>query len=517
MRQASRVFVAVAFCLSACLTGCQRGAERGPLRFRITLSKEVAQQVTAGRLLVFLSGATQESHSLAVGFLPDGTWMAAMEVADFAPGQTIEFNPDLQAYPQPLSQAKPGAYQVMALFDLDHSFAYGGQNEGDLCSAVVKLPNLTPANNDAVTLVLNRRTERAVAVAETESLKLAELQSPLLTAFWQRPVTMRAAVVLPPSYHRSSQRAYPALYRIHGFGGAHTEAWQEGDELQQAMRAGKASEMLHIFLDASSPTGHHLYADSANNGPWARALIEEFIPHLEQRFRLIARPEARFLTGHSSGGWSSLWLQITYPDFFGGTWSTAPDPVDFRSFLGLDLTPGAHDNAYRTREGKPRNLARSAGKEILSLEEFAKQEEVKGQQGGQLASFEWVWSPRGADGRPLRLFDRATGELNPAVQQAWQQYDIHLILEKNWADLEAKLRGKIHVLVGSEDNYHLEAPVLRLCEFLQEKKSAAVCEIVPGRDHDNLYQPHPSYPDGLATRINQEIQAKFAVGAKATR
>src|SRR5262249_44114476 len=122
------------------------------------------------------------------------TWLAAMEVKDFAPGQTVEFNPDLNAYPHPFSHAKPGAYQIMALLDTDHSYAYSGQNEGDLCSPVIKLRNLTPSKGSPVALVLNRRLERTVKIADTEGIKLIEFQSKLLTAFWKRPIVMHAGV-----------------------------------------------------------------------------------------------------------------------------------------------------------------------------------------------------------------------------------------------------------------------------------------------------------------------------------
>ena len=102
-------------------------------------------------------------------------------------------------------------------------------------------------------------------------------------------------------------------------------------------------DMIHVMLDPSCRTGHHVFADSANNGPFGRALVEELIPHIEARFRGLGKPAGRFLTGHSSGGWSSLWLQTTYPDFFGGTWSTAPDPVDFRDFQKINLyAPGTN-------------------------------------------------------------------------------------------------------------------------------------------------------------------------------
>jgi len=280
------------------------------------------------------------------------------------------------------------------------------------------------------------------------------------------------------------------------------------------MSEGKQAEMVHVFLDGSFPTGHHEFADSVNNGPWGRALSQEFIPHLEGRFRLISKPYARFLTGHSSGGWSTLWLQITYPDFFGGTWSNSPDPVDLRSFTGIDATPGSADNAYRKPDGKPRNLVRMGGKDLVTLEQFAKEEEVKGEYGGQCASFEWVWSPRGQDGRPMKMFNRETGELDQQVLRSWQKYDIRLILERDWPSLGPKLRGKISVICGGDDTFHLEEAVILLCDLLKQKKGDAVCEIVPGRDHGDLYQPFDTYPDGLDARIYKEMQMKFEAGSR---
>jgi enterochelin esterase-like enzyme len=126
-------------------------------------------------------------------------------------------------------------------------------------------------------------------------------KSTVLSDFWGRAITMRAAVVLPPGYNKDARRTYATVYHVHGFGGDHTGAWSQAGALTRAMSEGKQAEMVHVFLDGSFSTGHHEFADSINNGPWGRALTREFIPHLEKRFRLIARPNARFLTGHSSG------------------------------------------------------------------------------------------------------------------------------------------------------------------------------------------------------------------------
>jgi hypothetical protein len=75
------------------------------------------------------------------------------------------------------------------------------------------------------------------------------------------------------------------------------------------------------------------------------------IPEFDKQFRSVAAPTARFLTGHSSGGWSSLWLQVAYPEQFDGVWSTSPDPVDFRDFQRIDLTkPG--ENMFVDAKGE---------------------------------------------------------------------------------------------------------------------------------------------------------------------
>ena len=45
-----------------------------------------------------------------------------------------------------------------------------------------------------------------------------------------------------------------------------------------------AGDMVRIVLNADCGTGHHVFADSANNGPRGKALIEEFIPYLESNY-----------------------------------------------------------------------------------------------------------------------------------------------------------------------------------------------------------------------------------------
>jgi hypothetical protein len=484
-------------------------AAPGPIRFKITLDPGVAAGTVSGRLFVLMTDRADKVDRISTSFIPGGSWISAMEIEAIRPGESVAFDPDDRAYPQPFSTAPKGSRQFMALLDPDHSYAYHGQDAGDLFGPVVQL-DVDPANTEPIELHLTKVTPVRAKIDDTDQIKLVEFQSPLLTAFWGRPIVMHAGVVLPPSFLTDAKRTYAAVYNVHGFGGDHTSAWRAGPNLIKEMNEGKRAEMVNVFLDASFPTGHHVFADSVNNGPWGRALTEELIPFLESKYRLIPKPYARFLTGHSSGGWSTLWLEVAYPDFFGGTWPTSPDSVTFKSFTGIDATSGSKDNAYRNADGSLKNLVRMNGKNVASMEEFLKQEEVAGPYGGQMASFDWVFSPRGPDGRPMKLFNRMTGEQDPLVQKYWERYDIKLIVERNWPTLGPKLLGKVHVVVGSMDNFHLEEATGMFCDFLKSKGREDTCEIVPGRDHMDLYKKYDTYPDGLSLRIAKEMQASFA-------
>ena len=425
MKKQRYLFLAlfVALIVSA-LTNAAAVSAAERIRFEISIDAALVQQPVSGRLLIFMTSQTKALEVVQPDFLnPRSVWLAGIEVRNMAPDKVVDVDPDALAFPDAFSVAPAGDYQAMALLDVDHSYTYNGMGAGDLYSAVATVRNLTPAATAVVKLTLSKQVPEQ-KLTDTDSVKLVTFESPSLTAFWGQTMTMRAGVVLPPSYAKATARRYPTVYSVHGYGGNHAMAWRRGPPLVTQMAEGKTPEMIYVYLDASFSLGHHVFADSVNNGPWGHALTREFIPYLEKRFRMDALPKGRLLTGHSSGGWSTLWLQVNYPDVFGGTWSTSPDPVDFHNFSGPDLTKTPPQNFYRRPDGTPYNLVRFQGREIMTLEEYARMERALGYYGGQMASFEAVFSQRGPDGQPRPLFDRETGRIDPSVQKAWERYDI---------------------------------------------------------------------------------------------
>lgn len=404
----------------------------------------------------------------------------SLEVRDWKPDTPLEFDADKAlGYPGPLPDLPAGKYRVQAVIDLNGWTHHVVDAPGNGYSDVVTLQH-DPAAPAAIDLRISK-TVRQRPLEDSDDIKYVKLRSDLLSRFYERDVEIMAAIALPESYADEPNRRYPTVYMIPGFGGTIRDAAGMLRYMGPGFFAAQGLDAAVVFLDPDSPTGHHVFADSANNGPRGESLIRELIPELEKRFRLIAEPRARFVTGHSSGGWSSLWLQVTYPDFFGGVWSLSPDPVDFHAFQTLDIyDPG--QNYYTTADGKPRPISRGDMGMVLTCRAFDDMETVVGR-GGQIQSFDAVFGPRGPDGRPVQLWDRKTGRLDPKIAEAWKKYDIRLIVESNWPKLGPKLKGKLHLYCGDQDTFHLEGAFFRLRDALQRLGSDAHVEVIPGAGH----------------------------------
>ena len=145
----------------------------------------------------------------------------------------------------------------------------------------------------------------------------------------------------------------------------------------------------------------------------------------------------------------------------------------------------------------------------MTFRQYAMQERVLGYYGGQMGSFNAVFSPKGDDGQPMKLFDIDTGRIDPAVQKAWEKYDISRLLRTNWKTLGPKLKGKLHIIVGTADTFHLNEAVKLLDDELKKLGSDAKIEYIEGKTHFDLYQ------NGLGDRIANEMYAVARPMAKA--
>ncbi|MFO1021356.1 MAG: alpha/beta hydrolase-fold protein [Planctomycetales bacterium] len=451
-------------------------------QFNVELGAGTLQKPFTGRLYLLCGSANQVPRKTFDWFnLPP---MIAVDVENMLPGKTYSIAssmPTVKTYPPQLTNDLLQHRSIQAIFRLNPFEPDPFEGEGNAV-CMPQVVQLQPEGSFGTpqTLVADRIVPPSKP-PEDPQVKIFSHKSELLSRFFQRDFLLKAAVHLPRSYAHSPDRKYPVVYDTEGFGADHLSESPIGTLIDQRT---EPTEFIRVMLNPKCPLGHSTFADSANNGPFATALVTEFIPALEREFRMVAAPHARFLTGHSSGGWSSLWLQVSFPQFFGGVWSYSPDPVDFRDFQQINLyAPDA--NMFFDARGDRRPIARENGIPVLWYQDFSRMEEVYGH-GSQLHSFEAVFSPRLPTGMPAPLWDRKTGRVDHAVAEAWKKYDIHLKLVDNWPTLKPHLAGKLHIFVGENDSFYLEGAVKLLKTSLQELGSDAVVEIFPGLDHDSI-------------------------------
>lgn len=494
-------FLAIAL---AHIAAMPASAQQDPLRIEVTIDPAVYDGPLTGRLLVFFS-PTEEPAPRFGGPLSALEPVVALDVVNFTAADTAVIDvatwsrPEALSFPGPLRRLEPGRYFMQALIDTSRTHRDYNAAPGNLYGPILER-EVHPLRSGLIRLTLDTVIEE-VRPADTEWVELAEHRSQMLSTFYGWDFYHRAGVILPPGYHENPGEYYPVVFVIPGFGGRHTGAWDwiEGPFGAQWRAGDWPMPMIRIVLDPDVPLGHHKFANSANKGPVGDAFVSEFIPYLEARYRIIPEARARFLTGHSSGGWASLWLQVTYPDVFGGTWSTGPDPVDFRAFQIINAYEDAH--AFWDELGHPRPSMRLDGAIVLTIREENLFEYVTGP-GGQWGSWFAAFGPRGADGLPVHPWHPLIGEIDHAVTETWRAYDIRSILEENWDALAPRLRNKLHIIGGAEDNFYLEISLRMLQEFLAGKDHGGYVEIHVG-DHGSFLTP------ALIRRIYEEMAARY--------
>ena len=278
-----------------------------------------------------------------------------------------------------------------------------------------------------------------------------------------------------------------------------------------------------VVLDPEGPCGHHLFADSANNGPMGEALTKDLIPAIDAAFATIPKQSARLLRGHSSGGWSTIWLGRNCSDTFGGIWSSSPDPVDFSSFQAVDIY--AEPNMYRREKNGQvvwtPSYTDEQGVVGMTIRQENRMEEVLGP--GNTSAQQWdswlaVFGPRRDDGTPADLYNPQTGAIDRGIAKQYEKYDIVRRLRGDRAKFGPVLKDRLRLIVGEMDNYDLDDAVKKLkaeldaLTFAGDKPPAGYIVVVPGKDHSTVFDSPEM--DAIPGQMLRELEAKGHIAAK---
>ena len=490
-----------------------RVAPAASARFEVVVPRSLHADPITGRVFIFLSRDSSPEPRLQGGGMVSVPFFGT-DVDQLAAGSPALVDRRAVGYPLlHIDQLADGDYYAQAVISVytkfpradghtiwAHMDEWEGQqfntSPGTLVSEVRRV-HVDRHSSSPVRIEVSRVLPPVEVPSDNQYVKRVRIQSEILTKWWGHPMYVGAVVLLPKGYDQHPDVKYPAIWEQGHFTlsapfGFALEPRKESDaqrrnrierstgressqEFHDSWLSDGFPRMVAIRILHPSPYYDDSYAvNSPNNGPYGDAIIQELIPYLEDHFRLIRSPYARLLTGGSTGGWESLALQVYHPDFFGGTWTFYPDPVDFRRYEQVNVYEDA--NAFEIRRNEwirqPRPSERfSDGQPVVQLREENQLNNARGsrRRGGEnFAIWEATFGPADADGYPAPIWDDSTGEIRKDVAQYWREhYDIRAYLERNWSRIGPDLVGKIHVYCGDMDNYYLNLPTYLLQEFLE--------------------------------------------------
>jgi S-formylglutathione hydrolase FrmB len=124
-------------------------------------------------------------------------------------------------------------------------------------------------------------------------------------------------VQLPPDYDASAakQRRYPVLYFLHGLGQNEQTLFRTGGwSLIEDLRR---QHKIIDFLIVAPEGGRNFYINSVDDSfRYSDFFLQEFIPHIQSRFRIRPGRQSRAITGVSMGGYGALRFAFAHPDLF---------------------------------------------------------------------------------------------------------------------------------------------------------------------------------------------------------
>jgi hypothetical protein len=533
------------------------GAARTAPVFELTVAPSVAPGTVDGRLILLVSpDLTREPRThVSSGDPLDSPYIFGLTVGGLGAGVAVPMGGAEFGWPARRVRDLPaGDYLVQAVLNRYETFHLAdgrvlelapdqGEGQqwqskpGNLYSRPI-LVHVDPAGTARVAVTLDQVIGPIAPPRDSLYVRHVRIRSERLSKFWGRDVYIGAHVLIPWGFDEHPEARYPLMV-FHGHFPEdisefrttppdpdlkpdysrrfHLAAYnriqqQEAYDFYRKWISPGFPRFLVIEIEHANPYYDDSYAvNSANLGPYGDAINFELIPEIERRFRGLGQGWARFAYGGSTGGWEALATQVFYPDMYNGAFAACPDPIDFRGFTLINLY--ADKNAY-VRTGEALKVERPGERDYLG-EIAATQRDLNyqelalgdhGRSGGQYDIWQAVYGPVGPDGYPAAIFDKLTGEIDPAVAAYWREhFDLSHIIERDWASLAPKLAGKIHIFVGSADTYYLNDAVYFAQARLEALKPAWGGEIAYGDRAEHCWNGDPTLPNAYS-RLHYDVQ-----------
>jgi len=141
-----------------------------------------------------------------------------------------------------------------------------------------------------------------------------------------QPADREVTIYLPEEYD-DSELAYPVLYLIHAHSDMGNRTWFAYGEDSLLSLFDELPAPLIIVMPSMGKTVRVVEFEEAH-------LIQEVIPFVEGKYRIIPHREWRAIAGHSRGGEDAFYIALSHPELFsiaGGISAGGPRALPLRA------------------------------------------------------------------------------------------------------------------------------------------------------------------------------------------
>ena len=433
------------------------------LKFNISFTEEAHKNELTGRIYVMISKNDRREPRSQIGLTGVPFW--GKNIFSLKPGESGVIDDEVFGYPlESIANIPAGEYYVQAFINLYTEFKrsdghtlwmHNDQGEGqswrrspgNMYSEVKKV-NIDPSKAQTIELICSTVIPPIPPKPDTKFVKRIKIKSKLLSDFWGQPIYLGATILLPKDYE-TGNKEYPVNYIQGHFSSRAPYGFRENSNQGNSRGRSNFSEywksdecpgMIAVTLLHPCPYYDDSYVvNSPNVGPYDDAIMKELIPYIENEFRIIKEPYARILSGGSTGGWISLAMQVFHPDFFGGTFSLCPDPVDFNyhQIVNIYKDKNAYFKEYEWMKVERPNTRGTDGNIRTTMENENLYELVVGDKSrsfvqydtesrsfGTNNRFRWTFAPRGD------LFVVYNHNMAKPIEERFWEYDSNQLIVK---------------------------------------------------------------------------------------
>ena len=190
---------------------------------------------------------------------------------------------------------------------------------------------------------------------------------------------VRDAVSLPPGYEQKTKQRDPLVIFLHGLNNDERD-W-EGQGIEARLAALRTAGKVGDFIVAAPFGANSFYINGKDGTRYEDAIVKDFLPFVEGKYRTHADARHRVIEGISMGGYGALVIAFKHPELFAAVaahsaalFDELPKPPaeggdrygSFRYGLATKLFGAPPDPAY-FQANNPLYLARANADKIKRL------------------------------------------------------------------------------------------------------------------------------------------------------